>query len=144
MAHKDGSKSGGRQKGVPNKKSLIASEIKEKVGVDPLEVLLLIAKGDWQALGYDSPTRIVATQTGPVEVPVISLEHRFLSAEKAAPYFYSKLQTHNVSVSGTMTHEVNNENVLELVQGFVSMVKELKEARAPVTVVPLVPVKKEE
>lgn len=52
----------GRPKGSVNKITKRASEIAEEMGVNPLEVLLLFAKGDWKALGYDSATRV--TQDG--------------------------------------------------------------------------------
>jgi hypothetical protein len=45
---------GGRVKGTPNKSSLLVKEALEQLGVDPIEVLAMFARGDWQALGYDS------------------------------------------------------------------------------------------
>lgn len=49
---RDGVKTGGRQKGTPNKDTQELKEIAERLGVNPFEVMLLFAKGDWQALGY--------------------------------------------------------------------------------------------
>jgi len=46
---------GGRVAGTPNKSTINLSEIAERVGVDPFEILLLFAKGDYKALGYSEP-----------------------------------------------------------------------------------------
>ena len=46
-------KTGGRKKATPNKKTLELRACAERLGVDPFEVLLLFASGDWKALGYD-------------------------------------------------------------------------------------------
>ena len=45
---------GGRQKGTPNKTTAQIIEKANELGIDPFEVLLLFAKGDWKALGYVS------------------------------------------------------------------------------------------
>ena len=47
-----GKRFGGRQKGTPNKKTKELNSIAERLDVDPFEILLLFAKGDWKALGY--------------------------------------------------------------------------------------------
>ena len=53
MGKKDSPKTGGRKKGRPNKRTEELKEISDRLGVDPFEVLLLFASGDWKALGYD-------------------------------------------------------------------------------------------
>lgn len=45
-------KTGGRKKGTPNKQAEELRDIADRLGVNPFEVLLLFAKGDWKALGY--------------------------------------------------------------------------------------------
>jgi hypothetical protein len=80
----------GRQKGTPNKKSLALLERAQALGVDPFEVLLRFAKGDWQGLGYDSPTEIIMTKTGPMEKDRITPDHRLSAASQACQYLYPK------------------------------------------------------
>lgn len=59
--------------------------------MNPIEILLLIAKGDWEALGYTSATTHKVTQSGDVvEVDRISLEERSKAAAACAPYLYAK------------------------------------------------------
>lgn len=55
MKFQKGNKLGpGRPPGSQNKRSLLVKEKAEELGVDPFEILLLFAKGDWEALGYQS------------------------------------------------------------------------------------------
>ena len=54
MANKDGTKSGGRAKGVRNKDSPPVEEKAKELGIDPWETLLLFVKGDYKALGYST------------------------------------------------------------------------------------------
>lgn len=66
-------------------------ELADELGVNPIEILLLIAKGDWEALGYTSPTTHKVTQNGDiVEVDRIPLEERSKAAAACAPYLYAK------------------------------------------------------
>jgi hypothetical protein len=44
---------GGRKKGTPNKITAQVLEKTRELGIDPLEILLLFAAGDWKALGYE-------------------------------------------------------------------------------------------
>lgn len=46
-------KGSGRQKGTPNKKTLDAQAQADKLGINPFEILLLHAAGNWQELGYN-------------------------------------------------------------------------------------------
>lgn len=48
-----GKKTGGRAAGALNKHKAELREKAAALGVDPFEILLLFAKGDWEALGYD-------------------------------------------------------------------------------------------
>jgi len=89
MAHDDGSKSGGRKKGSLNKKTIQALDIVKKHGIDPFEILILFAKGDYQALGLKKP---------------IPPEMRQKSATAALPYIYPQLK----STESTVTADVSN------------------------------------
>lgn len=43
---------GGRKKGQPNKDRFNLAERAKELGVDPFEILLRFAAGDWKSLGY--------------------------------------------------------------------------------------------
>lgn len=49
-------KYGGRQKGTPNKKTVALQEIAARLDVDPFEIVLLFAKGDFITLGIGEVT----------------------------------------------------------------------------------------
>lgn len=70
-------KTGGRKKGTPNKKTLIASDKLEELGVDPLEILATIASGKPLEGTADLPT----------------LDQRKQAAEKLMPYIYPTLKS---------------------------------------------------
>lgn len=75
----------GRQKGTPNRNTEALQDKCKQLGVDPLDVLLMFAKGDWAALGYASED-------------VISAELRQKSAADAAKYIHAqrKAVEHNI------------------------------------------------
>lgn len=97
MANLTGKKFGGRQKGTPNKDSLKAEEIAERLGVDPFEVLLLAAAGDWKSLGYDSGEVTKVTKFGVVIEDRISIETRVTAAAHATQYLLPKRKAIEVS-----------------------------------------------
>lgn len=84
---------GGRTKGTPNKRSLQARELAEKLNVDPLEVLLRMCKRDWEGLGYESETVTVVTMTGTADVPVIGPDLQIKAAKEAVKYIYPALKS---------------------------------------------------
>lgn len=89
MANKDGSKSGGRAKGTPNKEAINAQAIAEKLGCDPFEVLLLFAMGDWAELGYDEAERVVSRgKYGDIVEDTIPPALRARAASEACKYLY--------------------------------------------------------
>lgn len=83
-------KSGGRQKGTPNKDKKTLEEKCLELGFDPFEILAHFAKGDWKALGYESPTRVIgySKDHGSIEADVITPELRQSSAKEAAKYVH--------------------------------------------------------
>lgn len=87
MANRDGTKSGGRRKGTPNKNTCPAQERAEQLGVDPIEILLLVVKGDWAALGYKNPL-------------TITLDQRINAAKEVAQYIVPKKRS--VELSGEL------------------------------------------
>ena len=76
-----------RTKGAKNKHSFNAELLAQKFDLQPLEILLMIAHGQWEELGcatsYD-----------------ISLPDRLRAAEKACAYLYSQKQA--VQVAGEL------------------------------------------
>lgn len=92
-------KSGGRTKGTPNKSTAEAQELADRLGINPLEVILLFAGGKWEELGYDSSTITKFVGENVVVEPVISPELRQKSAKDACEYIYAKRKSIDV-VSG--------------------------------------------
>lgn len=76
-----GYKSGGRVRGVVNKRTQLAIDICNKHDFDPLEFLVLVAKGDATKIGYSSNTAIKIGKGGVViEEDVITMNHRIDAA----------------------------------------------------------------
>jgi len=77
----------GRPKGALNKRTLEAQRLADELGVSPLKILLLVAKGDWKGLGC-KPTIV----RGKKKDPIIPLSERVIAAKEACPYIYPKLK----------------------------------------------------
>lgn len=77
-----GQKTGGRKKGTSNKRSQYAIELAKKLGVEPLEILLMYAAGDWQGLGFDSQKKAKIDNTD-----------RISAAKDACKYLYPALRS---------------------------------------------------
>lgn len=104
-----GKKTGGRQRGQPNKASLKAEEIAASVGCDPLKILCMFATGDWQGLGYKGPTETRYAQGGAsYEVETISKEHRIRAAKEAAEYLLPKRKAIDHTIRPKIRHVVEN------------------------------------
>ena len=89
---------GGRKKGTPNKDKKKLHEKAEELGVDPFEILLLIAKGDWKGLGYVSETVSRVTKEGiEIEIGRIELRDRLNAAKEACNYIHPKRKAIEVS-----------------------------------------------
>lgn len=83
--------SNGRPKGARNKTVQVVEDLVTKLDVDPLEVLMLFAKGDWKALGYEAASTIAYTSAGiEYEKPTISTDNRIQAATSAVKYIYSQ------------------------------------------------------
>ena len=88
----------GRKKGSKNLKSFNAEILAHQLGVDPVEILLRFADGDWKGLGYKSQTTIAYTGQGiEYEKYEIEAETRMLAAKEAAKYLYSPKKIIEVS-----------------------------------------------
>lgn len=82
MASKDGKKTGGRKKGTPNKFTQDLHELAQEMGVNPFEVLLNFAKGDYKALRLPETTAFGS--------PTIPPELRQKAAKDACEYLFPK------------------------------------------------------
>lgn len=83
---------GGRKKGVANKDTLPLKEKAKQLGIDPFEILLLFAKGDWESLGYPSASFVKEGSTFVNEELYIKPEVRAKAAAEACQYIHPKLK----------------------------------------------------
>jgi hypothetical protein len=84
-------KGSGRKKGSLGKKTMNAQAIAQRLNVDPFEILLYIADGNWQGIKLDSKTLTKATSRGELyEVDQITIDNRVRAAAAAAEYLYPK------------------------------------------------------
>ena len=88
----------GRKKGSKNKRSITVEMIAKRYDLDPFDVLMMIATGDWKGLGFESKTKTTFTMNGiEVEEENIPIGERTKAAKEAAGYLYSKKQAIEVS-----------------------------------------------
>lgn len=85
-------KFGGRKKGTRNKNNAPLFEKAKELKIDPFEVLLHFAKGDWKALGYESETITVYSKDVVNEEYTIQPIVRQRAAAEACQYLYPKLK----------------------------------------------------
>jgi hypothetical protein len=79
---------GGRAPGTPNRRVLPLVQKAKELKVDPFEILLLFAKGDWASLGYQSESETKYSMGTPFEVRVISPDMRIVAAKEACKYMH--------------------------------------------------------
>lgn len=92
----------GRPKGSQNTRTRNIEEIAAKFDLDPFEVLMMIAAGDWKGLGYQAETRTSFAASGiEFEEPVIKLSDRVTAAKEAARYLYAQKQSVALSTGDT-------------------------------------------
>lgn len=92
-------KVGGRPKGGTNKITALAHGKAEELGIDPFEVLLLFASGDWKALGYgaaEAPSSY--SEHGTVYKYTIDPSVRARCAEAACSYLLAKRKSVDLNV----------------------------------------------
>lgn len=88
---KSGNKTGGRQKGTANKKTQQLEDLAKKLNVDPFEIMLNFAKGDYAALGYEKERVVGYTKHGdPIKEESIPPKLRQDSAKEVCGYLYPK------------------------------------------------------
>lgn len=82
---------GGRAKGTPNADSLPLEAKAKELGIDPFEVLLLFAAGDWKQLGYEAESAPSSfSEHGTVYKYTIDPSVRSKAAAEACSYLYAK------------------------------------------------------
>lgn len=83
----------GRPKGGIGERKRRIEELAKEIGVDPIEILLRVAKADWKGLGYKTET--ITKYNGDVEWEEdrITLTDRIQASKEAAQYMYAKLKT---------------------------------------------------
>lgn len=73
----------------------------KELGVDPFDLLLLYAKGDWKALGLDDEFEYRFSQEGgKIKVRAISLEMRLRAIIEAVQYLEPKRKAIDVTTDG--------------------------------------------
>ncbi len=93
---------GGRPKGAKNKHSFNVEEIANRFDKQPFEILMMVASGDWEGLGFESRTKTTFTQAGiEVEEENIRLADRVQAAKEASKYLYSAKQAIALSTGDT-------------------------------------------
>lgn len=82
----------GRTAGVKNKRSLKVIEMASQFDLDPFEILMHIAQGDWEALGYQNEIFVKETADGKGHSLgyTITPEMRLAAAKECAQYLYAK------------------------------------------------------
>ncbi len=99
-------KTGGRQKGTPNKGNINAQAIADELGVDPFKILVQFAAGDWEGLGYESEVYIVEKEDSDGNVKgmkltyVIPPELRAKCSQEACKYLYPQRKALELSNEG--------------------------------------------
>jgi hypothetical protein len=89
---------GGRAKGTPNADSLPLEAKAKELKVDPFEVLLLFAAGDWKALGYETEQAPSSySEHGTVYKYTIDPSVRTKAAAEACSYLHAKRKALEVS-----------------------------------------------
>lgn len=94
---------GGRSKGTPNKDKATLAEKAKELGVDPFEVMLLFAKGDWKALGYEKEFIEKMGKDCVNYEYVIDPAVRAKMASEASQYLHAKRKS--IEHSGTVGQE---------------------------------------
>ena len=98
----------GRPKGSKNKHNKNVDEIAARYNLQPFDVLMMVAAGDWKGLGYDAPTRTSFAASGiEFEEPVIKISDRIHAAKEASKYLYSAKQS--ISIDVNQIHKMSDD-----------------------------------
>lgn len=94
-----GKKTGGRKKGTKNKFMFKPEVTAENLGIDPFELCLKYAVGDWQGAGFQEEHIFIEKPDGAVAArPSITPEMRFAAIKEACKYLYPTKQSTDIKV----------------------------------------------
>lgn len=100
-------KTGGRQKGTPNKDVLGLEERAKALGVDVFEVLVHFVSGNYKALGYDNEIFVIETAKGEHKLGyVITPDMRLKASTELMKYIYPQKKAMELSNSAEGAFEV--------------------------------------
>lgn len=127
-----GTKTGGRKAGTPNRatEDLIAKA--NRLGCDPFDILLHFAKGDWEALGYDSSVYVRESKDGTESVTlsyVITPEVRAKAAIEACKYLFPQKKAIQIDSNLTINNPFQNLTVDEKIEKAREVVALLEEQK---------------
>lgn len=99
---RNGTVSGGRPKGRKNNSTLEAEELAKKLGIDPFEILLRMAAGDWEGLGYKEEERVTSySESGmPIYEYTVPVAIRAKAAAQATEFLRPKLKSIDLGGDG--------------------------------------------
>lgn len=118
----------GRPRGSVNKKSLELQELAAKLDVNPVEILLLMAKGDWKSLGYDSEVYVMENASGSTKIGyTISPEMRLSAAKEVAQYLFAKLKEQPEEPEPIDVSEMTKEEKTQLLLKAKEEIKKLED-----------------
>lgn len=93
-----------RLPGTPNKDTQALIDLAHKKGINPFEILLHIANGDWKALGYKDDKAVVQTKSGVSYCERITMDHRMAAAAHASQYLYPKRKSVEIHATAEESH----------------------------------------
>lgn len=96
-----------RPKGSKNKDMIPLEDKCKELGVDPFEILLLFASGDWERLGYQSEMQTVYSGNNHNEEFTIQPGIRSRAAAEACQYIYSKRKAVEHSMDDKSTDAIS-------------------------------------
>jgi len=96
-----------RPKGIPNKSTALLEQKAKELGVDPFDILLRFAAGDWQGLGYDNECYVMENAAGATKIGyTITPEMRLKAASEACQYILPKRKAMEVTQADMIEREV--------------------------------------
>lgn len=121
---------GGKPKDGLSAKSRSLHEKARELGIDPFEVLLYFAKGDWQALGYPKEERVISSgENGDRYEMYVEPSVRMQAAKEACSYLYPKLKSIEHSTDPEKPFLANVAVTPDLVKELVAAARAAKDGK---------------
>lgn len=107
-----------RPRGIPNYKTLPLLELAEKLKVNPFEILLNFAKGDWEALGYDNSVYVKESSDGKTTTLgyTITPEVRAKAAIEACKYLFPQKKAIQIDSNVTLNNPFQSLTLEEKIE----------------------------